>query len=242
MQKRTLELRALGIGLLTAVSMMAVAGTSAQANPGHVYVSLALLASTVEIRALTPGHFQLLSTFGAGNTPISILCTLPSIHDGLLFTFGVGVGEVLFSGCQTFIKSSLTANCKPLEPIVAKVKNLLIHHNWDTYILVSPQEKTVFTTLHLGELCAAGETIEVSGLFMAECGSLVEIKKEFFWSHEDCSNEKLEHETRQALTTLFPEHGLKFGSRAALLHGEMRLVTKGVNHAGLKWGVEVLLP
>jgi hypothetical protein len=245
MMSTKLGLKAFGLCLLAALSVMAFAAAAAQANPGHVWVvdsngTLLLLQTTVGIEALKPIDGILLSTFGAGETPIAILCTAILIHDGLLFTDGTSLGEVLFSSCATSISGLVKANCKPLEPIVAKVKNLLLHHNGDTYILFSPKVGLVFTTLHLGELCAAGENIEISGHLKAECGLLLGTPTPL-WHHEDCNVHKLQHELQQAPLALFPNHHLKFGSKIATLHGDVKVVTNG-SHAGLKWSVEALLP
>jgi hypothetical protein len=224
-------LKALGLCLLAALSVMAFAATGAQAK-GHWFVNLVLLTKTIKVEALEGIDALLLSTFGAGNTPIEILCSKILVDDGLLFSDGSSLGLLLFSNCQTFLKKEATPtkNCKPLEPIDANVVNLLIHHNKKTYILFSPKTKA-FTTLHLGELCAAGENIEVTGSNVAECGLLLEN----LWHLEDCAVEKVQHEIREAPAGLFPSDLLSFGLRPAHLDGDVKLVLGG-EHALEKWG------
>lgn len=234
MNHSKLGTKALGLCLLAALSVMAIAAAGAQAK-GHLFVNLQLLNSEVEFEALEPVHGVMLTTFGGGETPLQILCEEGEVHDGLLSTEGSGTGEVLISKCRTLISSLIKANCKPLEPIVAKVKGLLIHHNGDTYILASPQSGLTFTTLHLGELCAVGENIEITGHGVAECGLL----SGGSWTHEDCSVEKVEHEIQQAPAVLFSD-GLKFGTRSAIVDGDIGIVTKG-SHVGQKWGAQVIL-
>jgi hypothetical protein len=232
--------KAFGLCLLAALSAMALAATGAQASSGHAYVNLTQLKSTVEIEALKTVSVQILSTFGAGETPLAISCTAILLHDGLLLTGGTGVGEILLSSCSTSISGLVKANCKPLEPIVVKAKTLLLHHNGDTYKLFLPQSGSTFTTIHLGELCAAGETAEIVGNFVTECGSLLGTPTPL-WHHEDCNVEKVEQQVRQASPLLFSSHQLKFGTKAATLDGHINLLTKGT-HVGHKWSVEALLP
>jgi hypothetical protein len=233
-------LKALGLCFLAALSVMAVTAVAAQANNGHIYVNLTLLTETVQVREATKNTTgTLLSTFGAGETPIAITCTAILVHDGLLFTDGSSLGEILFSSCSTSISGLLKANCKPLEPIVAPVKNLLLHHNGDTYILFSPKSGTVFTTLHLGELCAAGEEVEVTGNLKAECGSLLGVTP--LWHHEDCNVHKVTQTIQQAPAALFPNHKLSFGSKVATLDGHVGLIAIG-NHLNGSWAAEALLP
>lgn len=234
-----LGIKTLGLCLLAALSAMAVIAAGTQANPGHVYVDLVLLDATVGVEALKAVDITLLSTFGAGNTPINVRCTQILVHDGLLFTNGSGKAEILLSNCDTLISGLVKANCKPTnEPITAKVKSLLIHHTNDTYVLFSPQVGLVFTTLNLGEMCAAGENVEITGHAVVECGLLGAGSS---WAHEDCNVEKIEHQIRQAPGALFSGDQLKFGSKVATLDGDIELVANG-NHLNKKWGVEVLLP
>jgi hypothetical protein len=233
--------KALGLWLLTTLSVMALVATSAQAK-GHVFVNLQLLNSEVEFEALKPIHGELLSTYGLFNQfKLQVLCGEILLHDGLLAMDGSSSGQALFSNCQTKLQLETNKNCKPLEPIVAKFKTLLIHHNGDTYILISPQAGSAFTTIHLGPLCPIGQNIEVRDHLIAECGRLVWLEFSFpHWKHEDCNIEYIEQEIRQAPNGLFPSHTLKFGNRLALLDGDINLATKGV-HEGLKWFLQATL-
>jgi hypothetical protein len=235
MNYRKLGLKALGLCLLSALSAMAFAAVAA----GHVYVNLTLLTETVQIResAKNTTH-TLLTTFGAGETPLTKTCTAILIHDGLLFTNGGGLAELLFSSCSTSISGLVKANCKPLEPIVVKVKTSLVHHNGDTYILFSPHTGTIFTTLHLGELCAAGEEVELTGSFTTECGSLLG-SPTALWHHEDCNVHKVTQTIQPASAALFPSHKLSFGSKVMTLDGHLGLVTTGP-HEGGSWAADVL--
>lgn len=231
MQKRIFELKTSGLYLfLAALSIMAFTAADARGE-GHVFVDLELLTETVEVEALKPIDGTLLTTFGVAK--VDILCEAILLHDGLLFSDGSSLGEVLFSSCATVISGLTKANCKPLEPIVLKVKNSLTSHNGDTYILVSPKSGLVLTILHFGELCAMAENVEITGHFVAECGLL----SEGSWSHEDCATETQEHEVRQASAGLFQGHQIKFGARSISLDGEIKLNTAG-NHANLKWGIQ----
>jgi hypothetical protein len=228
-------LKALGLCLLAALSVMAFAATGAQAN-GHWFVNGELLKTTIGVESLELEHTQLLSKFGL--TAVAILCEKILVHDGLLFSDGSSLGELLFSkNCKTELNAKVTENCKPLEPIVAEVKNLLIKHPEPTkdpksYILFSPHDSLTFATLHLGALCAIGQNIEVKGNVVAECGVL----NTGVWTQLDCAQEKVEQRIREVQSkTLFPNDVLKFGVNPALLDGDVGLVLSGT-HAGGSWG------
>jgi hypothetical protein len=224
-------------GLLASLVIAALFASSAQAHPGHVYVNLQLLNLTVAVEALKAITGTLLSTFSF-NSKIELHCDEVLVHDGLLLTDGSGVGELLFTNCETLINLALAKTCEPLEPIVAGVKSLLLHHNGDTYILVAPDIGTVFTIAHLGALCPAGQNVQISGSVVAECGLLGGGGS---WNHEDCSVQMVEHEFRQVPAGLFPGHNLLFGTRAASLDGDAEVIVDG-DHKGNKWGIEALLP
>jgi hypothetical protein len=207
------------------ISLMTFTTTDAQAK-GHWVIT-----PPPDVIAEEEGSdFVLLSTFGAAKTPIAILCGRIAIDESELLFEGSSTATILFYTCQTEISGLLKTNCKPLEPITTKVKNLLLHHNSDTYVLISPNSGTIFVTLHLGELCAAGEEVEVTGHAVAECGAILGS----LWHHEDCSTEKVVHEIRQAPVELFPKHGLNFGSKTASFDGEGKLSLTGEN-LGARW-------
>lgn len=225
-------LRTFGLCLLATLSLMAVTATGAQAN-GHWFVNLVLLNGNIGVDALEGIDVSLVSTFGAGSTAIKILCGKLLVHNGIQSSNGSGSGTLLFSSCVTYINNVLKPNCNPVGTIESNVKSLLIKHNNDSYILFSPNTELVFTTIILGELCAAGEELEVTGHVVAECGKLGASET---WTHEDCENEKVEHEIRQVPSALLLfGDALELGGRAASLSGDAKLILKSPHH-NVKWG------
>jgi hypothetical protein len=230
------RIKAVVLCLLAALGVMVVAATGAQAK-GHWKVNGTTLTTTIGVESLSLEHTQLLSKFGL--TKVAILCENVVVKDGLLFSDGSSSAEVEFSkGCKTELNLALTANCKPLEPIVFKVKNLLIKHtNGKTYILFSPLDGLTFGTFHIGALCAIGQNIQVKGSVVAECGVLDASK---VWTHLDCAQEKDEQRIREVTDkALFPNDVLRFGANPLLLHGDIGLVLNGT-HAGWEWGGSAL--
>jgi hypothetical protein len=206
---------------MAALGLMAVTAAGAQAK-GDWRVNGVTTTGTIGVLGVVdPGSdFTLLSSFGASNTPIAILCKTLTTDDGLLFVGGGSLATLLFTACETFLKSppELSKPCKPAEPIVAKVKDLLILHNGKTYDLFSPDEGTTFATIKLGEECAAGENVPVTGSLVAQC----------LWNNGGvttigCEHEEVSHLIEQAPAALFPSDTLSFGTHAASLDGAANL-------------------
>ncbi len=227
MTRKKQGLGVIGICLIAALSLMAFAG-SAQAK-GTWKSGGATITSGTIVSEEDSKEFVLLSK--SGTTAIEILCETLTLSEGKLEAEGKGSGELKFSkNCRFLAKGVVQASCKPVEPIVAKVKLLLFKHLADgkTYALASPLDGTLkFTTLKLGAECAFGENIEVSGhVVLEDCAGIF-------------STEAAKHLIQQsASTTLFTAAGftnaLKYGANAATLDGSTWLkLSTGANWSGV---------
>jgi hypothetical protein len=185
--------------------------------------------------------FKLLSKTGA--TEIHITCEKLTVSNGLLLLDGNSTGTLEFSECRFFtLNATLTVAteqmaCLPLEPIVAKVKDLLFKHlaNEKTYDLFSPAVAgQPFTTLHLGIECAFGELLPITGNVVIEgCKPEGEAN--------GLESEVVKHLIQQApenteLWTGSFKNELKYGVNAATLDGSewLKLDPAGPL-AGQKW-------
>jgi hypothetical protein len=155
----------IGICLVAALGLMAFAasaqakGTWRHNNAGAITTSPSTIVGEKD-----SAEFVLKSK--SGLTAIEVLCKKLVISEGKLLLEGKSTGKLEFSECQFLGKGMVLGECKPLEPIIAKVKDLLFKHlaNGKTYDLFSPEDGTLnFTTLHLGEGCAFGQMVPITG-------------------------------------------------------------------------------
>lgn len=218
--RTTHGLKALGLCLLGALSLLAVTAAGAQAK-GDWRIAGSNTTATKQVSGVVdPGKdFTLKSEIGSPAKPIKILCKTLQTDDGLLFAgeTGTALAELLFTECETIINSVVQGACKPDEPILAKISATLIKHTTDskTYILFSPDGGTNFTEIRLGALpkseCAFGPVVPVSGNLVAAClhGSP---------AVTGCENEETTHLIEEAAAGLFSD-ALSFGTHAATLEG-----------------------
>jgi len=231
MTHRKHGLGVIGLCLVAALGLMAFAG-SAQAKGTWKHNTAAM---TVFPQAVTSEKdsedFTLLTFFGT--TPVKILCKKLTVTNGLLTAEGKSTGTLEFSeNCEFFLNGAVQPKCKPAEPIVANVKDLLFKHLADgkTYDLFSPAEGTTFVTLKLGTQepgineCAAGEKAPVTGTAVIEGCKPTTPENEA----NGLESEVVKHLIQQSKsTTLFTATGfkneLKYGSKEATLDGSVWL-------------------
>jgi hypothetical protein len=158
--------RVIGLCLVAALGLMAFAA-SAQAKGLWAHNGADITENPAKIVGEKDSEeFVLASKSGA--TPIKVLCKKLVVNEGKLLLEGKSTATLEFSECQflTGTPGTVQPSCKPLEPIVSKVKDLLFKHlaNEKTYDLFSPADGTLnFTTLHLGEECAFGQLVPITG-------------------------------------------------------------------------------
>jgi hypothetical protein len=238
-------LKVIGLCLVAALGPMAFAA-SAQAKGLWRHNGVDITEDPAKIVGEKDSAiFKLLSK--SGSIEIHITCELLTISTGLLLLEGKSKGTLEFSqNCRFFtLNASLTVAtelpvCKPLEPIVAKVKDLLFKHLADekTYDLFSPEDGTLkFTEIHLGPECAFGELIPITGHVVIE-GCKPELPEP---ETNGLESEVVKHLVQQApentaLWTGSFKNGLFYGGNPAKIDGSewLKLDPAGPL-AGQKW-------
>ncbi len=227
------RLRPIGIAIVAALSLLALAASSAQAS-GDWKISGVNTAVTEKVVAeVDPGTHLKLKTM-IGTMGFDILCKKLTVDDGLLFVGGGALAVLLFEECEGILlnakeEEEKTKACNTAATIEVKVKALLIKDATDskTYVLFSPDNATLtFATIGLGAECAFGEAFAITGHAVAEC---TEASK--------CETESVTHLIKQAAAALFTD-ALLFGTKAARLEGAS--VVKLLGHGGSTWSAKVL--
>jgi hypothetical protein len=224
-------LKALGLCLVAALSVMAITAAGAQAK-GDWRVEGTNTIATKTVTA-TPEDMTLDSTVGGAK--VKILCNTLTLTDGLLFVGGAALAKLEFSTCETYLNLVRSAVCDPKNPpITATVKALLIldtavPSNTLTYILFSPDDGTLkFTTIEFDEECSLPEKLEVTGHLVAECSDAL------------CTASQNTHLIKQVTpASLFPNDVLKFGQNSAELLGGAVLKLSG-GDLNKPWSAEML--
>lgn len=244
--------KALGLSLLAALSVMALSATGASAGEvkGDVTLGANLLAAqqTVGAELALPAHSSLL----VPNLNFAIRCNTASLANGVINPLVAGVtrgsGKVSFKECNAF-EHKVPAEKDPLlglpaltkctiegspgaakgeivaEAVIQIVRNKA---NGTAYVLVGPKEnekkEKVFTRIIFGPLCGAlaEEEIEVTGSLVGE--SLGTAIKNAV------------KEAPEAIQLLFGDK-LMFGTNQAFLDGEVKLFYTG-GDTGQTIGIE----
>lgn len=215
-------LKTLGLCLVAALSLVALTAADAQAK-GQWMVSNANVNAPGEVTGeLDSAEATLLSFVGATNTPMAVLCTHLEIDNASLSNEGKSLGELKFSTCRTLLNNVESMVCLPFEPLVAKVKGLLVKRGGHTYDLFTPDEGTTFATLHFDkdgtEECTLPEELSITGSIVAQClfnnGGSVE---------SGCEHELETQLIEQAPVSLFPSDVIKFGEKTMSLVGSVNL-------------------
>lgn len=139
-----------------------------------------LLLPQLVIGALENGSASLAFTT-KGGTGVLIRCTEAKFDEGgvLLAHGGISLGRILFKGCETLLNEAVQKNCKPSgggtakasgEILSNKGEGLIVLDAGNDLVLIKPDTGTVFTVIELGESCAIGESVEVTGeLWIKDC-------------------------------------------------------------------------
>jgi hypothetical protein len=195
-------------------------------------------------------HLVLLSTVGATNTPVEILCEKLATDDGLVFANEKAEGLIflLFTKCETSLKKVKTPPCKPIEPIEAKTKfHAILHTKGDkkTYILFEPHEKgRPLATIEFGEECSFGNRVLLTGDAVAECLNEILVKNTAPTDY--CLDDLVHHLIQEAPAKLFELeegtgkfHELAFGAHTASLDGIADVSLSGEADMGATWAVHI---
>jgi hypothetical protein len=161
-----------------------------------------------------------------------ITCTTLASEGGKILSGGGGHSTLNFSSCTLSGPPFITETCNLIEPVVFKVKDLLIYHNPDdrTYDLFQAEEAgQPLTTVQFkaGTECPLPLENEVTGSFVGETHGFEAVERSI---SVNSTTEKL-----------FASHTLEFGSHPATLRGKLSQTLSGESK-GLVWIGEVAQP
>jgi len=226
-----LGIRAIGLCLALA-GLMAVGASSAQAEAGAFWLVKGVKVTTLlpELAASLEGnHGVILAEMGG--VGIHFLCTgVAFVAGNHLLAEGGLLGKVQFSGCKilklkvlngaTEVLGGCTVPGGTIETTTGK--GLIRLSGGSPNLVIEPNEGTTFATISVGEECAFGEKISMSGkIGVKDC-------KEAFLT------DQVEHlvEENAASTELYLN-----GNKAnkATIDGSVNVKLAGVAHTGLTW-------
>jgi hypothetical protein len=156
---------------------------------------------------------------------VKILCTVAAVDNGLLINSekAEGTATILFTVCEVFLNGALSAECKPTEPIVSKVKFKAILDSSLTYVLFEPEVagQPLADILFPNALCVLKPLRAVTGSVVVEC--LTEDLKtmtEDASKRDLCLTDLTNHLIKEASPqSLFGTDGLAFAGKSAVLLG-----------------------
>lgn len=234
-------LRALGLSLMAALSLMAFS-SSAQAVTGEWTIEgVGVLQGTESIKGVqdSTAPSQLLKSI-AGKAEILIHCEEFSTDDGLIYgakevapkPAGTSLATILYKKCITKLAGKESIICKPVEPIEAKVRNLLVLDSAKNYILFEPHEAgKPFAEIKFGTGECSVPTTPVTGSIVFQC-------EEPAGTQVDCATLRKIQLISPAPAALFEADKLSFGVNPATLTGSAKLELSGGN-AGKAWGGKI---
>jgi hypothetical protein len=211
---------ALAVGLMTFGSSAAQAEIGANWMVNGKNIPWNLLPS-VQVKEVENKTGSLLFTT-KGGTKVEILCTTAKITsisleiEGSLFSNGVK-----FSGCLTKINGSTSAPCKPHSGsetgvITTKtLRGLLALRAFENVTEMQPFVGTTIANIELGEECALGEAVPVTGAVTLKDSAL--------------TTEAVDHLVSQG-----PWTSLNALGQPASLDGSA-VIQLNLFHSGLKW-------
>jgi len=241
----TKHVKAFGLCLVAALGLMAFSAAGAQAQNGWLAPGGTFITGNTAVTGSL--HTDVLLHGEALGAKVLILCKKLVVDAGLLLNTTAppeGTATLLFSECETSIDGGVTisTDCKPTEPITAKVRAKAILHNSLTYLLFEPEEAgKPFTTILFGNaLCLLKPSRPVAGSVVVEC-----LTEDLKTMTEDpskrdlCLTDLVNHLIQEAPTqSLFGTDGLTFAGKPASLLGIANVVL-GAPNAGKTWAVHI---
>ena len=171
-------LRLLGLCFVAALALAAFSAVSAQAaewltqTPAEAKEEEILkkvvsksVSGKVPIEIEPDVMLTFISTTGATNTPVEILCENEDLLEGFLEAAGKASGKLSFTECKTFLSKMESKVCAPQEPIVS---NVLTAEAFDmggvAYALIKPTTGTSLAEIKFpNKECTLNPSREVSG-------------------------------------------------------------------------------
>jgi hypothetical protein len=241
-----LGLRALGLSTLVLGLMAFVSSGVAQAEAGSRWCYInpttqvlqcfnSLLRPSFRIKNET--SISLLFTT-AGGTKVAFTCTAAeTVGEPLLEEEGsTSEAKAKYTGCKTFLNGVESKACQPktnkgpLGTIETTLLRILIKLHLltpggiadgvllDTPTVQNGKGETLLATLEMGEECAIGENVEITG--------------DITW--KDCQNELGVHKAEHLLEEFPQLRGLRAMGRPVVVDGSFLMRLTGA-HAGYQW-------
>ena len=226
-----LGLKVLGLSALV-MGVMAIGTTgAAQAEAGSCFSYLAPALTC--FGALEPkAEVKFENNTGTlliANVNLEVLCTTAKfIEGGQLGGTGVLLGKVQFEGCVSLSKTpSLTKlnSCTPKDPVAGvpgtirteKGFGLIVLHNGEPVLKLSPDTGKTLAKIFLGEECAVSEELIVEGHLVVQ----------------DTPGKRLNHENPAKEVELSSKGWFELHAPSHLIqeHSILHLMTVGVNSA-----------
>lgn len=198
--------------LAISLGLMAFSASAAQAATWMVNGTNVVSDLAVGITAKAEKDISLLSTISG--VKFTLLCENLEFRNAVMHAGGLATAEFLWNGCRVFLGEKESTACKPHEPVdlTEKAKGEKEEGKDD-------EEMETSATIELGEECAVGSKLPLSGIYWIE----------------DCENkwetEQLVHLVQEAMGVALTLGGLKLGANAAFIDGSINLE---VNDGGPK--------
>jgi hypothetical protein len=245
---RKYGLRMAGLCMAAALSVMAFAAASAQAEVGsHWNVNGSAISATL----LPVPEAELTKTSGSLHgvllskilgSKFEILCTAVHFKEAVLKSEGGSLGKIEFTGCVELVGGVLQPACEPhtgtqkgvivtklLKDLIVLVAGGVAGEGYDR---LEPEEGSTFTTVESSEECSVGEKVPVIGKFIfQDCGATSE-NPAACTTHEG-KVEKVKHFTREGPGTELWVIS-KTEEHKATIDGGAEVFLTG-SHVGLKW-------
>ena len=207
------------------LGLMAFSASAAQALPVWMVNGADLNNNT--LLPEVGGELETTSTLlftTKGGTAVAISCTAATVTEAKLKEAGKTTeSRVKFSGCSTKLNGTLSSKCEPFtgasKGVIETNKGLIliVLDAGVAAALVEPETGETLVTIALGETCAIGESVPVTGeLFLKDC------QNEF-------ATEKVIHLVEQLLSET-----LKALGQPANLDGSAFIFLKGA-HLNAPW-------
>lgn len=214
-----MRLGRLGVAALVVTLLGSLALAGVAAAEGSWRVKFENITSSKSL--VTASASDVSISIPEGSNTFVVLCEEFAIDEGLLLVEGASSGVLLFGKCLLYV-SGKPSSCQALQ-VKAPFKGHLFLHGGKSYELIGPSSGTKFFTLKFANECL--EDVPISG-----CIVLADVTA----FEESLEVELVEHLLKSASPALFPEDGLRAGTKKIGFEGTIRLKLGG-SDIGRQW-------
>lgn len=223
-------LRVLGLSVVAALALLAVAASAAQATGEFKIAGKTFAEQKIEEETfvgLTNGTNEILLE----DLGFKFTCKEESISGGKILLAGILEATLLYKACTALELGTLKEFTKcTVDPIKFGISGEIILHGTGTYLLVKPLSGTVLMTiLSLGAECSLPEKVEITGTAVLQFFKPSGAVKQFL-----SSVEKPEELFSKVIEGKTVKDGLLFGAHKVFLMSAMELELSG-KFKGLEW-------